>query len=1339
MTVGDGICNRENRAFLCQMNVASKPPLACDGGNEISPVQLCDGKYDCADKTDEPDTCGKAICTSDESVSIPRDFLCDKSPDCPEGEDETPEMNCITDDPCASNPCENKAECLNMNTTYVCICGITWSGTNCESDVENNCLTDTGADACPGGECVDAVNQFFCSCPTGKYGVDCGKSSTTRSDVHVDADLADESDDCGSENNKCKDLAVAIGKAEDGTSIHLTASSKIYYVDERIWLNKNLILRGSRNDTDAEYPKVEFLKQMVIASPTDSPIQVTFDHMQIMKARSIMVGDASVAFTNCKIEQVLMTQEYIRKKPILTFGLDFKNSVVSDSGFATIPRMTDTQFEDILQTYNPLYSNLVQATLTITNCDFHTSSFHIIAETLPEVMIDNSHFTNENTCGTFGHNKRSDIDSCLALLANKSISDTGLHFGVGVDYATTVGKRKRQTSVGQSNKLTIQKSAFVSLLHARPINEAALSIASTVKIHITISGCEFINNRRAINIELLKPGDRSTSIEIKSTEFRSNLAHGPGGALHLYQQTDQPASLSIENCLFVSNMAVALSHTSTGESASAQISKISGSGGAIALNILDNSARCMATIKASIFQKNSAQNYGGSIFVTPGVEPTLKNNSFLNMDNLEDLRPTIGDVIECRGKVILENNHFTISTAYGERPIFSYRADKDNSYLQSKNVSFNCPQGYEAKEVSTALDDGSSKRKIDTLMIYCRPCRASSYSLSGSSISIMDDIVEITHMTCLGCPYGAVCDREVRAKPNFWGEATNGRIKMHMCPTGYCCQQQSCSPWNTCAENRVGTLCGRCKEGFSESLLSPKCRPSSECTTKSWAWAVIAVYVLVYVLFFFFNPEWSMIARKFSRWLWSYCKGNKKPIIPDYDVELERTPRAYLTIFMYYVQIPALLKMSITYERTRDEEFNDVSDNVANVFHFDYIDLPFFNSCLFRDVTPVQKVFLKALYIFCLFVLLLIFFILGKIFELVCCYRSKKSDSQEENTCCRLTNIPLNSRFILAFIILILYTYEFISEISLRLLNCEFIYSLDQQVLKIDGTVECFQVWQYGVMTFIGVYVIPMFVAVGLAPILLKRHYIGLFGFTLSLIFPLIASPFLIYLYIKHRRSSKKENPEESPEISQETNRSVKVVVHHVAEPYKMNEIWDLDWEGMIILRRLVLVIIATAATNSVITKHLLLVVACLFTLVFHVRLSPFKRHSSNLIETCSLLILLCIAIMNLMKAIYYETGEIPEEEADLVFRIYDIIENVLVSLVPLVVLGFILLALLFRIMALPFDSCFNTRGNDKEIDSFSQSEDTLDTNMSGVQTVSQHKNDKIPYHAPYQISVLQK
>lgn len=57
-------------------------------------------------------------------------------------------------------------------------------------------------------------------------------------------------------------------------------------------------------------------------------------------------------------------------------------------------------------------------------------------------------------------------------------------------------------------------------------------------------------------------------------------------------------------------------------------------------------------------------------------------------------------------------------------------------------------------------------------------------------------------MFLLGCPYGGVCKTDIKARPNFWGEEYAGHVKLYNCPEGYCCQEASCEPFNTCNNDR---------------------------------------------------------------------------------------------------------------------------------------------------------------------------------------------------------------------------------------------------------------------------------------------------------------------------------------------------------------------------------------------------------------------------------------------------------------------------------------------------------------------------------------------------------
>ncbi len=724
----------------------------------------------------------------------------------------------------------------------------------------------------------------------------------------------------------------------------------------------------------------------------------------------------------------------------------------------------------------------------------------------------------------------------------------------------------------------------------------------------------------------------------------------------------------------------------------------------------------------------------------------------------------------------------------------------------------------------------------------------------------------------------------------------------------------------------MGRLCGRCKEGFSESLFSTDCNLNSECINEIWAWVIIAVYGMAYVLFFLFDKEWSAMVKKFVSWMFACCikKKDDPPETNNNDGGRERKPGAYLTIFMYFVQVPALLQLTITYEKDRDGDLKDVSSSAGNVFNFDSVGMSY-NTCILQDVHHVKKVLLKAGFILYLFCVLLVFYGVSVLIRFPC---GKKRWNREG---CGITRLSIHARFIHAFIVLILYTYEFISENGFLLLKCVEISSIGGDVLFIDGTVTCFQTWQYFVIMFVCIYVFPMFLVIGMAPILLKKDKINLLIFVMAIVFPLFALPYLLYLFIKlhwlkrklkklqgdnkkdthvsksrghsnqlpaqytkssphamgeteigdthhkgfakrrkttherfyqrddwfdhrkkgnerneainphsymwhgidsnpqiesqwgkskdfiwtpsnnetrnerqmvdnphsymwqneyidehaeapHSRRRKKagyenrhyqrHNPQNlddkmhenegrldiqsewkaydrtyrlrqkrnrhrdriSPDLSRRQHRfhegfghdgyrtrhdrydsykdrhdidfdkpvkqndpdgAFNLVMRLVAEPYNLHKVGGLCWEGIIILRRLVLILISTQV-KSVMLRHIFLSVACLVIMVVHIRVQPFKKRSSNIMEATSLFIILCIAGMNMVKSVYYDSGEVPMGMADKVLRYYDIGENVLVSILPLCVLALVIMCLAIRLIIFPFELCYKfcTRKN---------------------------------------------
>eukprot|EP01117_Protostelium_nocturnum_P013084 TRINITY_DN4858_c0_g1_i1.p1 TRINITY_DN4858_c0_g1~~TRINITY_DN4858_c0_g1_i1.p1 ORF type:complete len:692 (+),score=149.60 TRINITY_DN4858_c0_g1_i1:2-2077(+) len=134
----------------------------------------------------------------------------------------------------------------------------------------------------------------------------------------------------------------------------------------------------------------------------------------------------------------------------------------------------------------------------------------------------------------------------------------------------------------------------------------------------------------------------------------------------------------------------------------------------------------------------------------------------------------------------------------------------------------------------------------------CRPCAENTYTLSAGTMFRNDSVYD---PKCFPCPYNAICTPttgDIIVDAGFWCHDQNSENKLECipCPTGYCKNYQH--KWDSsCTDNRVGTLCGECKEGYTISLLGSSCI-KNQSVKRSWWFLYLlipAIYVFIFVFF----------------------------------------------------------------------------------------------------------------------------------------------------------------------------------------------------------------------------------------------------------------------------------------------------------------------------------------------------------------------------------------------------------------------------------------------------------------------------------------------------------
>ena len=509
-----------------------------------------------------------------------------------------------------------------------------------------------------------------------------------------------------------------------------------------------------------------------------------------------------------------------------------------------------------------------------------------------------------------------------------------------------------------------------------------------------------------------------------------------------------------------------------------------------------------------------------------------------------------------------------------------------------------------ATHLEYTQENGLSCTKNLTVVKYsCLSCPVGNYSLQkGTSRGLFVN----NTIRCLRCPFGARCiERNIAAKPNFWGyQTTKGHqqyLNFSSCPEHYCQSPTDVSnDFNNCHGNRNGTLCGKCAEGFTESLFSTECSKVAKCG-KSWIWVVTILLTLGLVLYLLIKPP--ILGFLCCQILW--FRRDRHQIGQN-----EASGSGFMKITFYFYQVAEILMDTSIENRLKIIPFLAF---LISAFNFHVTNINNKIGCPFAGLTAATKeVFLSGT-VFLAVANVLIVCILHMFINML---RQKEK--------------PRLMHYAAVFMEVLLLGYERLAETSLKLLHCVSIGS--RKWLFIDGNVPCLQWWQYILLAYVAVFILPFTLILYWGSSKLFTSSIKASEFLAACVLPL---PFLIY-WLFQRIWHKGER--HVPGSDQDVNKDVLEIIHGPFRPPDTDNKGALYWESVLIARRLILLVIHTFITDALL-RGVCISGACFLITIHHILKNPYKDQLANKSETLSLVVLTLIAVINLPKATLFSFG----------------------------------------------------------------------------------------------------
>ena len=490
---------------------------------------------------------------------------------------------------------------------------------------------------------------------------------------------------------------------------------------------------------------------------------------------------------------------------------------------------------------------------------------------------------------------------------------------------------------------------------------------------------------------------------------------------------------------------------------------------------------------------------------------------------------------------------------------------------------------------------------VTVLKYSCKPCHPGYYSLQKG---VSKGLLITSRAECHPCPFGATCiESNIDAKPNFWGYVAPGNpsmLKLIACPENYCSLTSSLD-YSSCQGNRNGTLCGRCADGFSETLLSTKCRKSTECNDYS-VWFVNIFLTIILAFYLLTKPPILRTLEKQILWFKKSDEDNPGDG-SDFNGGGEHSENGFLKITFYFYQAAETLMVGSVEELIGKVPFIHFVISVYN-FHVQSINQGL--GCPFAGLTAVTKELFLSGTVFLTMANLVLIYVVHHVVNI---FMGKGK--------------PSLIRYMAVVMEVLLLGYERLAETALKLTHCVPIGS--GKWLFIDANVPCMQWWQYLLLAYIVIFLVPFIVVLDWGSFKLYRSSITAGEFVAASMIPL---PFLIYWIVKRKL---KRGEQESSD-RQIINADVSLILHGPFRPPTDIENGTLYWESVLIGRRLVLLACGAFVTDVMI-RMIFLSAACLLITLHHVMKNPYRHPMANNAETLSLVTLSLIAIINLAKA----------------------------------------------------------------------------------------------------------